>query len=198
MNEAAKLTAGAPQYEVIIIGAGVGGIYQLYRLAQLGVNVTRRRGRRRPRWHLVPQPLSGLPVRFGELHVRLLVLERAAERMALERALLRAAGEPALSQLRRRQVRSAQIHAVQLRRQRRDVRRRERPLASAAAERPRVDVPLPRHRRGLTVGTDAAAHSRHGDASKVRRSIRTTGRRSRSNSRANASPWSVPARPGFR
>jgi cation diffusion facilitator CzcD-associated flavoprotein CzcO len=29
-----------PQYEVIIIGAGVAGIYQLYRLAQLGVNVT--------------------------------------------------------------------------------------------------------------------------------------------------------------
>ena len=29
-----------PQYEVIIIGAGVGGIYQLYRLVQLGVNVT--------------------------------------------------------------------------------------------------------------------------------------------------------------
>jgi cation diffusion facilitator CzcD-associated flavoprotein CzcO len=29
-----------PQYEVIIIGAGVGGIYQLYKLKQLGVNVT--------------------------------------------------------------------------------------------------------------------------------------------------------------
>ncbi len=29
-----------PQHEVIIIGAGVAGIYQLYRLAQLGVNAT--------------------------------------------------------------------------------------------------------------------------------------------------------------
>jgi cation diffusion facilitator CzcD-associated flavoprotein CzcO len=29
-----------PQHEVIIIGAGVGGIYQLYKLKQLGVNVT--------------------------------------------------------------------------------------------------------------------------------------------------------------
>ena len=29
-----------PQYEVIIFGAGVAGIYQLYRLLQLGVNVT--------------------------------------------------------------------------------------------------------------------------------------------------------------
>jgi cation diffusion facilitator CzcD-associated flavoprotein CzcO len=29
-----------PQYEVIIVGAGVGGIYQLYKLKQLGINVT--------------------------------------------------------------------------------------------------------------------------------------------------------------
>ncbi len=32
--------AAVPQHEVIIIGAGVGGIYQLYRLVQLGVDVT--------------------------------------------------------------------------------------------------------------------------------------------------------------
>ena len=32
--------ATIPQHEVIIIGAGVGGIYQLYRLVELGVNVT--------------------------------------------------------------------------------------------------------------------------------------------------------------
>ena len=29
-----------PQHEVVILGAGVSGIYQLYRLVQLGVNVT--------------------------------------------------------------------------------------------------------------------------------------------------------------
>jgi cation diffusion facilitator CzcD-associated flavoprotein CzcO len=41
MNQPTQLAANdTPQYEVIIIGAGVGGIYQLYRLAQLGVNVT--------------------------------------------------------------------------------------------------------------------------------------------------------------
>ena len=32
--------AADPQYEVIIIGAGVCGIYQLYRLAELGVHTT--------------------------------------------------------------------------------------------------------------------------------------------------------------
>ena len=32
--------AAEPQYEVIVIGAGVCGIYQLYRLAEMGVSVT--------------------------------------------------------------------------------------------------------------------------------------------------------------
>jgi cation diffusion facilitator CzcD-associated flavoprotein CzcO len=30
----------APDYEVIVLGAGVTGIYQLYKLVQLGKNVT--------------------------------------------------------------------------------------------------------------------------------------------------------------
>ena len=30
----------APQHEAIIIGAGVAGIYQLYRLLELGIDVT--------------------------------------------------------------------------------------------------------------------------------------------------------------
>src|SRR5215475_11445182 len=41
MNQQPNRTAGEdPQYEVVIIGAGVAGIYQLYRLKQLGVNCT--------------------------------------------------------------------------------------------------------------------------------------------------------------
>jgi cation diffusion facilitator CzcD-associated flavoprotein CzcO len=39
-NTKTVIKANDPQYEVIVIGAGVGGIYQVYRLAQLGVNVT--------------------------------------------------------------------------------------------------------------------------------------------------------------
>jgi cation diffusion facilitator CzcD-associated flavoprotein CzcO len=31
---------GSPQHEVVIIGAGVCGIYQLYRLPKLGIDVT--------------------------------------------------------------------------------------------------------------------------------------------------------------
>ena len=61
-------------------------------------------------WNRYP----GRALRFGELHLRLLLLARAAGRMALEGALLRPAREPALPQPRRRQVRPAQVHAVQL------------------------------------------------------------------------------------
>ena len=38
--QAKTQTAQDPQHEVVILGAGVSGIYQLYRLVQLGVNVT--------------------------------------------------------------------------------------------------------------------------------------------------------------
>ena len=42
MNTQVKATPGTerPQHEVVVVGAGVSGIYQLYRLVQLGVNVT--------------------------------------------------------------------------------------------------------------------------------------------------------------
>ena len=61
-------------YEVIVIGAGVAGIYQIKRLADLGIGATVLETGRRPRRNLVLEPLSRLPLRFGELHLRLLVL----------------------------------------------------------------------------------------------------------------------------
>ena len=42
-----------PDYEVIIIGAGVAGIYQMYRLAERGVHATVLENGQRPRRHLV-------------------------------------------------------------------------------------------------------------------------------------------------
>jgi cation diffusion facilitator CzcD-associated flavoprotein CzcO len=39
-------------YDVIVVGAGVAGIYQIKRLVELG---------RRPRRHLVLEPIPGLP-----------------------------------------------------------------------------------------------------------------------------------------
>ena len=89
----------------------------------------RARGRRRSRRHLVLEPLSRRALRFGELHLRLLLLARAARRMALEGALLRPAREPALPQPRRRQVRPAPAHAVQLPGRRGALRRGREPVA---------------------------------------------------------------------
>ena len=80
-------------HEVVIIGAGLSGIYQLHRAPRDRRRRARRRGRRGPRRHVVPQPVPGLPVRLGELHLRLLVLQGAARRVGLERALLLPARE---------------------------------------------------------------------------------------------------------
>ena len=119
--------------------------------------------RARSRRNLVLEPLSGRALRFRELHLRLFVLEGAAQRVALEGALFGAAGEPALPQLRRRQVRSAQIHAVQPQGRGGDVRRGQQSVAAQARRRPRADLPL-RHSRGrAAVDADAAAAGRHGD-----------------------------------
>ena len=49
-------------YEVIVIGAGVAGIYQIKRLVDLGIEATVLEFGRRPRRHLVLEPLSRLPV----------------------------------------------------------------------------------------------------------------------------------------
>src|SRR5204862_5088658 len=68
----------------------------------------------RSRRDLVLEPLPRRTIRLGELYLRLFVLEGIARRVALEGTLFGAAGELALSQLCRGQIRSAQIHAVQL------------------------------------------------------------------------------------
>ena len=61
-------------------------------------------------WNRYP----GRALRFRELDLRLLLLRRAAARVGVERALLGAAGDAALLQLRRRQARPAPRHRVQL------------------------------------------------------------------------------------
>ncbi len=76
-------------YEVIVVGAGVAGIYQIKRLVDLGIDATVLELGRRSRRHLVLESLSRLPLRFRKLHLRLLVLARTARRVALEGALFR-------------------------------------------------------------------------------------------------------------
>ena len=83
-------------HDVIVIGAGLSGMYQLHRLRQLGVCGAGVRGGRRRRRHLVLEPLSRRALRFRELDLRLFVLRRAAAGVGLERALRGAARDAAL------------------------------------------------------------------------------------------------------
>ena len=78
-------------YEVIVIGGGVAGIYQIKRLTDLGVNATVLEANSDSGWHLVQEPVSGRPIRLRELHLRLLVQQGVARRVALERTFLASA-----------------------------------------------------------------------------------------------------------
>ena len=154
--------------------------------------------RPRSRRNLVLEPLPRRAFRFRKLHLRLFVLEGAAQRVALEGAVLGAAGEPALPQLRRRQVRSSQIHAVQPQGRVGRLRRGQRSVAAQARRWPRVDLPVRRSDNRVAVDADAAAAGRHGRLSRAVRSTRSTGRTSRSNSPARRSASSAPAPPPSR
>ena len=83
-------------FEIIVIGAGVAGIYQIKRLADLGVDATVLDAA--PdlggTWYWNRYP--GRPFRFGELHLRLFVLEGIAQRVALEGTVFRPARKPPL------------------------------------------------------------------------------------------------------
>ena len=129
----ARLPAMKQHHEAIVVGAGVAGIYQIKRLRRPRHRGHRAGGRRRSRRHLVLEPLSRGALRFGELDLRLLLLARASGRMALEGALLRPAREPALPQPRCRQVRPAQVHAVQLPGRQRALRRGRESVAPRAS-----------------------------------------------------------------
>jgi len=90
------------EYDGIVIGAGVAGLYQLHRLRQAGLSVRLYEAGSGVWGYLVLEPLPGVPLRFRERVLRLLVVARAAPGMGLERALFGAAGERALSQFCRR------------------------------------------------------------------------------------------------
>jgi cation diffusion facilitator CzcD-associated flavoprotein CzcO len=77
-------------YEVIVVGAGVAGIYQIKRLVDLGIDATvlDSAADLGGTWYWNRYP----GCRFdSESYLRLLVLTRTARRVALERALFRSA-----------------------------------------------------------------------------------------------------------
>ena len=106
-------TEKASSFDAIVIGAGVAGLYQLYKLRELGLQVRALEAGFGGWRHLVLEPLPGRALRFRKPHLRLLVFAGASRRMALERAVCPSARDRALSQLCRRQIRPAARHPVQ-------------------------------------------------------------------------------------
>ena len=183
-----RTAAAEPQYEAIIIGAGVCGIYQLYRLVELGVSTTvlEAGADLGGTWYWNRYP--GARFDSESITLRLLVLRGAAAGVGLEGALLRPAGEPPLPELRRRQVRPAPAHAVRR-------ARSSRPCCDDDATLWRLHLDDGREltcRFLITadrpaVGADAAALRGHRRASRASRSTPTTGPRSRSSWPASGS-----------
>ena len=63
---------------MLVVGAGITGLYQLYRAARSRVLGAAARGRQRCRRHLVLEPLPRRAVRLRELHLRLPLLRRSS------------------------------------------------------------------------------------------------------------------------
>ena len=102
----------AADVDVLVVGAGITGIYQLYRAREAGFSVQLLEAGGGVGRHLVLEPLPRGPVRLGELHLRLPVLEGAVRRVGVAGALRGATGDRALPQPRRRPVRPPAPHAI--------------------------------------------------------------------------------------
>ena len=189
----------AADVDVLVVGAGITGIYQLYRAREAGFSALLLEAGGGVGRHLVLEPLPRRAVRLRELHLRLPVLEGAVRRLGVAGALRRATGDRALPQPRGRPVRPPAPHALRraghLGGVRRGVghlggdgRRRHRASApgSSIAATGVLSVPYtPRRARDAT--TSAACSTTPG-----------CGRRSRSTSPASASRSSARRRAACR
>ena len=152
---------GAPEsaierWDVIVIGAGLSGMYQLLKLRQLGlkVRVYEAGGGVGGTWYWNRYP--GARFDSESWTYGFSVLARGAEGMGLEGAFLRPAREPALLRVPRRQVRPAPRHHLQRPREGRALGRgRERVGSHLQAWRP-CPRALPDHCHRPALVTDHA------------------------------------------
>jgi glycine/D-amino acid oxidase-like deaminating enzyme len=75
-------------YDAIVIGAGISGMFMLYRLRELGMTARVFEAGTNVGGTLVLEPLSWRPLRFRKLDLRLFVFEGTDAGMGLERAFL--------------------------------------------------------------------------------------------------------------
>ena len=174
--------------DVLVVGAGITGIYQLYRAREAGFSAQLRRGGRRCRRYVVLEPLPGRALRLGELHVRLPVLEGAVRRVGVARALRRTAGDGALPQPGGRPVRPPAPHPIRREGHRGCVRRVIGNVERGARRRHVDPRPIPDRRDRRALG---AVLPRRAGSGELSRRVATTpgaGPRRRSTSRASVSP----------
>ncbi len=144
------------EFDVIVIGAGVGGIYQIKRLTDLGFNAILLEGA--PdlggTWYQNRYPgcrFDSESYTYGYSFSKELLNEwHWSERFS---------GQPenlTIPELCRRQIRSAEVHALQLPRSARCLRRRQRDLALRDRGRPRTDVQVPGHGAWAAIGAHAS------------------------------------------
>jgi len=74
-------------YDAIVIGAGISGLYQLYRLRELGLTVRVFERGTGVGGHLVLESIPRCPVRFGKLLLRLFLFAGTSRRVGLVRTL---------------------------------------------------------------------------------------------------------------
>ena len=193
-SAAAGAPTGAVDVDVLVVGAGITGIYQLYRALEEGFSALPPRGRRGSRRHLVLEPLSRGPLRLGELHLRLPLLEGPLRRLALARALRPPARDGALPQPRRGPLRPAAPHP--LRRQSELGRVPRSPAAPGASWRAGASICGPASSSPPPGSSPCPTHpTSPGERTlPARRITPARGRPGRSTSRASAWPSSGPRR----
>ena len=106
-------TRPTTQLDALIIGAGIAGMYQLYRLREQGLKVKAVEAGDNVggTWYWNRYP--GARVRFAVPRLSVLVFQGAERRVELERALSGPARNRALPELRGRSIRSTQGYPVQ-------------------------------------------------------------------------------------
>ena len=176
----------AADVDVVVIGAGFGGLTMLYRLRERGFSMQGVEMGDRGRRHLVLEPLSRRAGGHPERRIFAQHLARGAGRVDLDRAdgALQSGAGP-LRQLRRRPAGSAAARQVQHPRHRDDLGRGQRDLAGRARRGRRLARALRGDGGGVPVGR-WSRRSRSCTASPATRSTPTGSPRTATTSAASA------------
>ena len=154
--------APKPDYDAIVIGAGISGMYQLYRLRELGMRVRVFEAGRGVGGNWYWNRYPGARFDSESLLLCLLVFAGAARGVELVGALRSSAGDAALSQPCRRQIRSPPRYPVSRPRGGSALSRRRSHLGRHAGGRQQAHGSVPDHGDRPALRADDAARRGRG------------------------------------